>query len=70
MKTEKRKPYQTPSVGVIEITCEVIAVSDTTLTQDDYSIEEASWSGLTPETSDKNGSGTIIENGEWNGLKQ
>jgi len=29
MKTEKRKPYETPSVGVIETTCAVIAASVT-----------------------------------------
>ena len=31
MKTEKRKPYEAPSVGVVETTCAVIAASNVTL---------------------------------------
>jgi len=53
----------TPSTGVIETTCAVIAASDATVRQydSDNSMEDASWSGLTLE---KNGSGTM-EDGEW-----
>ena len=49
MKTEKRKPYEAPSVGVVETTCAVIAASNVTLDapseeSDDYpQVDNAKW---------------------------
>ncbi len=48
MKTEKRKPYETPSVGVVESTCAVIAGSTTVEAPsgDDNQLENGVWDGL------------------------
>ena len=49
MKTEKRKPYEAPSVGVVESTCAVIAASNVTLgapseDSEDYpQVDNATW---------------------------
>jgi len=67
MKTEKRKPYETPSVGVVETTCAVIAASNVTLgaqsdDNDWLQLDDAAWSGL---TLDKNGT-SKMDDAVWN----
>lgn len=51
MKTGNRKQYETPSVGVVETTCAVIAASNVTLgaqqeDEDWLQLEEGTWGDL------------------------
>lgn len=61
----KKKEYVCPTLDVVEISSAIIAASNTTITTsqyDDYSIEDASWNGLTIS---KTGSGDM-EDALWN----
>ena len=63
--TKKKKEYVSPALDVVEISSAIIAASNTTITTsqyDEYSIEDASWNGLTIS---KTGSGNM-EDALWN----